>query len=133
MLMIKNKKEVKKMKEKIKLTNGKVFEGEWPNGHGKMTRPDGWSHEGFWKNGKRHGFGITIMPNGTKYSGKWYKSQLIINDCPEEKSKRPRLVDTRRLCAICQIIAVGRRKTCRSCSMNSKEEYATDTIFQMWY
>lgn len=121
------------MKENIIFTNGNEFKGEWPSGQGKMTRSDGWTHEGFWKNRKRHGFGITIVPNGNVYSGKWYKNQLIINDCPEEKSKRPRLADTRRLCTVCQVIAVGKRKMCYSCSKNSKEEGPTDTIFQMWY
>mgnify|MGYP002823840094 FL=1 len=133
MLMKNKNKKVKKMKEKIIFTNGNEFEGEWPSGQGKMTRPDGWTHEGFWKNGKRHGFGTTIVANGTVYSGKWYKNQLIINDCPEEKSNRPRLVDARRLCKVCQIIAVGNRKVCHSCSKNSKEDGVTDTIFQMWY
>jgi len=121
------------MKRKIIFANGNMFEGEWPNGQGKMIRSDGWSHEGFWKNGKRHGVGITTMPNGTIYSGKWYKNQFVINDCPEEKSRRPRLADKRRLCVVCQIIAVGKWRTCRSCSNNSKLEYPTDTIFQRWY
>ena len=40
-----------------------------PHGKGKLTQVDGTFHEGKWKNGKRHGEGITTYSNGNKYVG----------------------------------------------------------------
>src|SRR3984957_14754261 len=59
--------------QKITLSNGTVFEGEYKDGkahgHGKETYPDGRVFEGEYKDGKAHGHGKETYPDGTVFEG----------------------------------------------------------------
>uniref|UniRef100_A0A3B4H7U5 Junctophilin 1b n=1 Tax=Pundamilia nyererei TaxID=303518 RepID=A0A3B4H7U5_9CICH len=43
----------------------------------RERRSNGMKYEGEWLNNKRHGYGCTIFPNGTKEEGK-YKNNMLI-------------------------------------------------------
>ena len=48
------------------------IENSEPNGKGTLSRPDGlMTYVGGWLNGKYHGQGSSIFPNGRKYEGGW--------------------------------------------------------------
>jgi len=61
--------------------DGGVYEGEWHNsvmaGVGTITFSDGLSeYSGEWKEGKPHGQGYFIYPNGDRYDGSWKNGQM---------------------------------------------------------
>lgn len=53
-----------------------------PNGHGCWQGYDGTYYEGYWKNGKREGFGFSIAPKKPLRIGEWkndrYKGERLV-------------------------------------------------------
>lgn len=68
-------------KEKI-VTNAEVIstnsncEGDCQNGWGKYTYENG-TYTGFWKNGKKSGFGFYVWNNKANYYGEWEDDKMI--------------------------------------------------------
>jgi len=63
---------------RIVYSDGLIYCGSYdhhflPQGHGKMMYPDGSLYLGFWKAGKRHGYGFYVGANRDYYSGPWYE------------------------------------------------------------
>ena len=58
-----------------------IFKGFWKDnnyhGKGKLTRPNGDTYEGDWKEDKREGFGIQFYKkSGHKYEGMWKNGNI---------------------------------------------------------
>jgi len=61
---------------------GEVLDGEWRQdrpwkmrGAGMWINPRkhaGWTYSGDWEEGKRHGHGEVLLPNGARYKGAWH-------------------------------------------------------------
>ena len=52
-----------------------IYDGNWVNGkehgHGTMVWPNGDRYEGDWRDGQRYGHGIMIWASGARYEGDW--------------------------------------------------------------
>ena len=53
------------------LYNGETNRQWVPNGHGIMRSPSGKVYDGMWKDGRRHGFGISMDGDGRLRVGEW--------------------------------------------------------------
>ena len=66
--------------EKMKLTNGDVFEGNFINGlyhgYGKLSYGNK-TFEGYWKNGLKDGKGTILNVDNTKYLGTWESGKSV--------------------------------------------------------
>lgn len=51
-----------------------------PNGHGCWQGYDGTYYEGYWKNGKREGFGFSIAPKKPLRIGEWKMTAIKAKD-----------------------------------------------------
>ena len=47
------------------------------SGFGIAETSDGYKYEGNWENGKQHGWGTLIQPNGESISGEWVEGELV--------------------------------------------------------
>jgi S1-C subfamily serine protease len=56
-----------------------IYDGVWkankPNGPGRMLGLD-WEYSGNFFNGQRHGFGVAILANKSRYVGQWARDQM---------------------------------------------------------
>jgi hypothetical protein len=50
------------------------------HGQGTMIFPEGYQYVGRWKEGKFHGRGTLTYPDGYKYIGRWKKGTFIRKD-----------------------------------------------------
>lgn len=65
---------------------GQIKDGK-PHGEGELILPDGHIYKGEWVNGKKHGKGTYIYPSGYQFIGKWEDDIRQNNDTWEEKLK----------------------------------------------
>ena len=75
------KKAVNKGEVVITFPDGSVYEGPvnkegMPDGRGKYTFSEGGAYEGELKDGKPHGFAISIQPDGAKYEGQFREGKV---------------------------------------------------------
>lgn len=44
-----------------------------------FTWASGIRHEGEWKQGKRHGYGVVVAADGTETAGRWQKDERMVD------------------------------------------------------